>query len=176
MDAELQRYINDHLAGASGAIDLIRSLVETSEEPEESHFFRELEIKVERDRDLLKGLLEKMGRSSSTLLEIAGNLSSKAGRLKLMWEGLKPGELGRFEAMEMLAIGIQGKRLLWVMLGELAPWIPEWEGIVFSDLELDAISQRDAVEARRIESGLDGLLDVERGARKGRIQSRMETL
>lgn len=166
MDTELQRYLNDHLAGSAGAIDLIGSLAGTAEDPADARFFRELEAKVGKDRELLKDLLERLGHSSSSFLEAAGNLTGKASRLKLMWEGLKPGELGRFEAMEMLSLGIQGKRLLWVVLGELAPWIPEWEGIVFSDLELDAIAQRDAVEARRLEAGIDGLLDPKRGARK----------
>lgn len=159
MDTGLRRYLNDHLAGSAGALDLIRSLAGSAEDPADSRFFRELEAKVEQDRELLKQLLEKIGKSGSALLQVAGDLTGKAGRLKLMWEGLRPGELGRYEAMEMLALGIHGKRLLWVMLGQLAPWIPEWKGIAFSDLELDAVAQRDAVEARRVEAGIAGLLD-----------------
>jgi len=164
MDSDLQRYLNDHLAGSAGAVDLIQTLADTSEDPGDESFFTELKAKVEEDRTLLKNLIEKLGHSSSALLEAAGNLTGKAGRLKLKWEGLEPGRLGRFEAMEMLSLGIQGKRLLWLMLAELAPWIPEWSEINFGDLELEAIAQRDAVEARRIEAGLDGLIDAERRA------------
>jgi len=166
MDSNLERYLNDHLAGSAGAVDLIQTLADHSEDPAHASFFIGLKAKVEEDRALLKGLLEKLGQSSSTMLQAAGNLTAKAGRLKLLWEGLEPGRLGTFEAMEMLTLGIQGKRLLWLILAEIAPWVPEWEGVDFAELELEAIAQRDAVEERRIEAGLDALLDPERRAKE----------
>ncbi len=58
----------------------------------------------------------------------------------------------------MLAIGIQGKRLLWVMLGEIAPQVPGWRGIRFADLESAAIQQRDAVELRRLAADRDAFI------------------
>lgn len=67
--------------------------------------------------------------------------------------------------MEVLALGIQGKRLLWVMMAELAPFISEWGGVDFAGLELEAIAQRDAVEKRRVEAGVDALLEVARRQR-----------
>ena len=164
-DNELQRYLNDHLAGSAGAIGLIRKLATGAADAEEARFFRELEEKVEEDRRLLKELIGRLGQSSSPVLETAGEITAAAGRLKLMWEGMEPGRLGRFEAMEILALGIQGKRLLWVVLGELAPFVPEWQGIEFAELELDAIAQRDAAETRRIDAAMDALLDAERRAR-----------
>jgi hypothetical protein len=144
---------------------LIQKLATSAEDAEEARFFHDLENKVEEDRALLKDLIGRLGQSSSNVLEAAGNITGAASRLKLMWEGMEPGHLGRFEAIEILALGIQGKRLLWVVLGELAPFVPEWQGIKFADLELDAIAQRDAVEARRIDAAVDALLDVERRAR-----------
>lgn len=162
MDPEILRYLNDHLAGSAGAVGLIQTLAENPEDPDDERFFSELKAKVEEDRLLLKELIAKLGHSESTFLETAGDLTGKASRLKLMWEGLEPGRLGRFEAMEILALGIQGKRLLWLMMAELEPWIPEWGGIDFAELELDAIAQRDAVEAKRIEAGVDALIGAER--------------
>jgi hypothetical protein len=116
-------------------------------------FFLHLKGSVEEDQALLKRLLEEAGMEQSKTLQVAGSLTAKAGRLKLMWEGFKPGELGMFEALEMLALGIQGKRLLWVMLGEIAPQVPSWQSVNFAELELEAIQQRDAVEERRLEAG-----------------------
>lgn len=164
MNTNLQRYLNDHLAGSSGAIDLIVSLAKHSEDPLEKEFFVKLGEKVEEDRVLLKSLVEKLGKNRSTLMDLAGNISAKAGKLKFLWEGLEPGCLGMFEALEMLALGIQGKRLLWRVLEELAPWVPEWQGVDFASLELAAIEQRDAVEERRIEAGTNALIDAERRA------------
>jgi hypothetical protein len=90
-------------------------------------------------------------------LQVAGTLTAKAGRLKLLWEGLKPGELGMFEALEMITLGIHGKRLLWVMLGEIAPQAPGWKNVDFAELERAAIRQRDALEERRIQAGRNTL-------------------
>jgi hypothetical protein len=168
MDDSLLRYLNDHLAGSAGAIGLIQKLATSAEDPAEAHFFHDLERKVESDRALLKELIGRLGETSSTVLEAAGSITGAAGRLKLNWEGMEPGCLGRFEAMEVLALGIQGKRLLWLVLAELAPFIPEWAGTDFAELELQALDQRDAVEALRIEAGRDALLDAARRVRRPR--------
>ena len=164
MDNELLRYLNDHLAGSAGAIGLIKKLADSAEDPEEAAYFTELEKKVEADRTLLKGLIDGLGHSSSTVLETAGSITGAASRLKLLWEGMEAGRLGRFEGLEILSLGIQGKRLLWLMLAELAPFVPEWRDIGFADLELDAIAQRDALERCRIQAGAAALLDEKRRA------------
>ncbi len=164
MDKELLRYLNDHLAGSAGAIGLIQKLATSAEDPEQARFFHGLEEKVEADRGLLRDLICRLGQSSSTLMEAAGGITGAASRLKLAWEGMQPGHLGRFEGIEMLTLGIQGKRQLWRFLAGLAPLIPEWEGLDFAALELEAISQRDEVEKLRIEAGVDALLD---SARRG---------
>ena len=162
MDSDLLRYLNDHLAGAAGAVDLIQSLAKTPGDPEDQRFFTELGTKVENDRALLNEMISLLGHNGSALLQAAGGLTAKASRLKLRWEGLEPGELGRFEAMEMLALGIKGKRLLWLMAAELVPWVPEWSGIDFSAHEREAVAQQAAVEARRLRAGTDALIDPER--------------
>jgi hypothetical protein len=166
MDDSLLRYLNDHLAGSTGAIGLIEKLATTAEDAGEASFFRELQQAVESDRDLLKDLIARLGEHSSTVLQAAGSITGAASRLKLNWEGMEPGRLGRFEAMEVLALGIQGKRLLWFILEELAPFVPEWKDIDFAELELQAIEQRDAVESLRLEAGTDVLLDPTRRARR----------
>ncbi|MES2658006.1 MAG: hypothetical protein V4689_05280 [Verrucomicrobiota bacterium] len=166
MDQELTRYLNDHLAGSSGALLLIQELADHHDAPEARGFFLDLKEKVEADRSLLKELLERIGQSPSTLLQVAGGVAARIGGIKLMWEQIEPGKLGLFEALEMLALGVQGKRLLWVALGEITSWFPEWRDIDFAELELQAIQQRDDIELWRIEAALDILADVER--RSGR--------
>ena len=166
MDDSLLRYLNDHLAGSAGAVGLIQKLATSAEDAAEASFFHDLEAQVGADRTLLKDLLDRLGESSSSMLEAAGSITGAASRLKLNWEGMDPGQLGRFEAMEVLALGIQGKRLLWLVLEELAPFVPEWEGVDFGELELQATEQRDAVEELRIEAGIDALIDAKRRAHR----------
>jgi hypothetical protein len=162
MNHELERYLNDHLAGATGALLVIQHLADHVENPEARDFFVGLKTEVQGDRDLLEDLLASAGLESSTVLKIAGGVTARLGLMKLMWEGTDPGELGLFEALEMLALGVQGKRLLWLALGEIAPWFPEWNGHDFANLELKAIQQRDGVERWRIEAARDSLPPEER--------------
>lgn len=162
MDKELTRYLNDHLAGSSGALLLIQQLVDSHDSPEAKEFFASLKEEVAADRALLEGLLERMDRSPSKFLKAAGDVAARVGGIKLMWEGVEPGKLGLFEALEMLAIGVQGKRLLWLALREISCWFPEWNGIDFARLERDAVQQRDGVEFWRIEAAREILADVDR--------------
>ena len=136
---------------------MIGSLAGHCEDPEEKEFFIRFRRKVEQDRALLESLTGKLGERHGILLDIAGKASAKAGRLKFLWEGLEPGGLGKFEALELLVLGVQGKCLLWRMLGELAPSVSEWEGVDFAALEEAANGQREALEERRIEAGRQSL-------------------
>lgn len=158
MKLNLERYLNDHLAGSSAAVDLLETLANHSpEDGTDRDFFHDLKARVEEDRLLLKDLIHRLGHDDSRVLQVAGSLTAKASRMKLMWEGLDPGELGRFEALEVLTLGIQGKRLLWRMLQSFAPQVPQWAGIDFAALEQEAVFQRDAVEGLRIEAGISSL-------------------
>ncbi len=170
MDREIERYLNDHLAGASGALLLIQHFIDTYEDPQAVDFFTELKIDVEEDRSLLGRLLEAGDGEPSRLLKSAGRMSATIGLLKLKWEGFEPGELGLFEALEMLALGVQGKRLLWLCLREISPWYPEWSGIDFAELEREAIRQRDGVELWRIEAARGTFVSPERRAAISKVQ------
>jgi hypothetical protein len=71
-----------------------------------------------------------------------------------------------FEALEMLALGVQGKRLLWLVMQEIQPWFPEWSDYDFANLELEAIRQRDGVEVWRIEAAKESLISEKRRAER----------
>jgi len=154
MNANLERYINDHLAGSAGAVDLIAAIGSANDDPTHQAFFAELGSKVEEDRTILKDLLKRVGTTDSKALQMTGTLTAKASRLKLMWEGLEPGKLGMLEALEILCLGIQGKRLLWRVLSEIAPFAPAWSDVDFEALEQEAVQQRNAVETYRLRAGV----------------------
>lgn len=149
----IEYYLDDHLAGATGTIPLLGELADRETDETERHFYLGLQEQAGSDRELLKELIRRAGMAETILARMTGNIRVRAGKLKLTWEGLDPAKLGQAEALEMLALGIQGKRLLWNVLAEVAPFYPEWEGIDFAMLARDAKEQRDAVEQRRLSSG-----------------------
>lgn len=149
---ELERYLNDHLAGATGALLVIEHIVSSMEKPEARDFFTGLKDDVQADREFLEEILLSADLEVSNTSKVMGGVTARVGLFKLMWEGLEPGKLGMFEALEMLALGVQGKRLLWLALEEIAPYYPQWSGHDFSDLERQAIEQRDGIEQWRLEA------------------------
>ncbi len=169
MNQNLERYLNDHLAGASGALFMIDHLIETAEVEEARRFFKDLRNHVAEDQKILELMLHLVGMEVSTTLKTVGNVTARVGMLKLKWEGFEPGKLGLFEGLEMLVIGIQGKRLLWIVIQQILQWFPEWHQIDFSKLEQTAITQRDQVEEWRIKAGIDSLPDIERRTAEGKI-------
>jgi hypothetical protein len=150
MNERLHRYLNQHLAGSRGALLLIRHLSACIEDADAREFFLNLETRVRKDRAILLGLMASTRLDPSTPIRMAGEITARVGFLKLSWDGFRPGGLGLFEGLEMLALGIQGKRLLWLTLNEVSSSHPEWSGVDFTRLEMDAADQRDGVERWRI--------------------------
>lgn len=166
MDHSLQRYLNDHLAGSAGALHLIEKVTEGFDLPEARAFFLGLKRKIETDREVLKDLTGGLDEEPSAILEVAGKVAARVGSLKLDWEGAEPGELGLFEALELLTLGVHGKSLLWEILGEIQPHFPEWADHDFAALKREAIRQRDGVEFWRVQTGRESLVSA--GRRKTR--------
>ena len=160
INPELDSYLNHHLAASFGAVDLIQELADRQTTATEERFFLELKAAVIADQELVKLLLALAGGDECRPQQVASNLSARASRLKLWWDGLERGELGRFEALELVATGIQGKRLFWAMLAAIAPTVPSWEGIDFAKQEKTAELQFDAIEKRRLAAGTITLTDT----------------
>ena len=141
---------------------MIQDLAESQESSEARDHFIKLKGEVESDRTLLEKLLESAGLEPSGTLKVAGKVAGRIGMWKMKWEGFEPGELGMFEALEALTLGIQGKRLLWRVLGEISPRIPGWRDVDFATLERDAVTQRDGVEKWRLVAACESLVSPER--------------
>ena len=148
--AALHRYLNDHLAGAAGALQLLDQLVEKASTPSDRAFFTELRSEITEDRETLEALLAQLGGQQSGLRQLGGWLAEKVGRLKLVIDDPAGGAFERMEALEILKIGIHGKQLLFEALTAVA--VPGLEGIDLQRLERRAADQQDRVEARRLEA------------------------
>ncbi len=158
MYSHLEQYLNHHLSGSAGAVELIETLASCNGCAGDEWFFKNLKSTIEHERGLIHRLLSELNKSESKLLDVMGNLTAKSGCLKLHWEGMDQGDLGLLEALEVLSLGIEGKLSLWKLLGEISPSIPEWSENDFQALAREAQEQRNAVEARRIEAGRQALM------------------
>ena len=60
--------------------------------------------------------------------------------------------LKELETLEVLVLGIHGKRLLWAALMVVARAVPQWADVNFARLEQRAVEQEARVEARRLDA------------------------
>jgi hypothetical protein len=148
MNDPLATYLQDHLAGANLAIELLRAMRTHHQDEPIGSFLDFLLAEIVEDRDTLKALAEEIGNGQSTLKELGSWLTEKVSRFKLGAGANGPFEM--FEALESLSLGILGKLSLWSALHVAARSDPRLEGVEFSRLIGRAESQYAAVEKRRI--------------------------
>lgn len=117
MSDGLNAYLEDHLAGALHAIELLKAMRDHNAGDSLGAFAGCLLAEVEADREMLAALNERLGGSSSGPKEWGAWLTEKASRLKLK-HGTGNG-LGTFEALEFFVLGIHGKRALWRALSHI---------------------------------------------------------
>src|SRR5437016_10001692 len=94
----LTTYLQDHLAGALHAIELLKAMRDHFAGKPLGAFAAEVLAEVEADREVLASLTERMGGSAGGMKEWVAWLSEKVSRLKLK-HGSADG-LGTFEALE----------------------------------------------------------------------------
>lgn len=147
MSDALATYLQDHLAGAQHAIDLLQNLRTRHAGKPLGQFAAGLLEEIEADRGVLRGLAERVGGPSG-LKELGAWLSEKLSRIKL---DDRADGFGTFEALEFLELGIRGKRLLWIALSTLAVTDPRLQGTDLGQLIAHAENQEKQVEERRLE-------------------------
>jgi hypothetical protein len=148
----LSTYLNDHLAGATAALQLLDHLMEHAEHAGEERFFRGLRDEIAEDRAELERLLHRLGGEASGLRAAGGWLAERIGRIKLAFDDPARGTLQRLEALETLALGIQGKQALWTALGTTGSGVPALASVDLARLARRAGDQHARVEARRLAS------------------------
>jgi hypothetical protein len=105
-------YLNDHLAGSVGAIEMARRAAREHAGTELGAFFSRLAGEIEADHQALRRVMAAAGaRPQHAKLALAW-LGEKAGRLKLNGRVLRRSPLSPFVELEALEVGIYGKQLL----------------------------------------------------------------
>src|SRR6476659_8829253 len=148
---QLTEYLNDHLAGSVGALELLDRLVEAFQGKPQERFFRDLRADIHDDQEQLKELIAKLGVEESAVRKAGAWIAEKFSRTKIeLGEGPEQ-EMGLFIALEALVLGTTGKRSLWRALGAASRTVPELARLDYAGLEKRAIEQCERVEAKRLE-------------------------
>lgn len=146
----LSTYLNDHLAGSVGALELLDRLIDIYKEKPLERFFTDLRQDIDADQKTLKGLIAHLGQDESTVRKAGAWVIEKLSRAKIQPGEAAEGEMGLFLALEGLALGITGKRSLWRALAAASVTAPPLR-LDYDELEKRAREQHDQVEAKRLE-------------------------
>jgi hypothetical protein len=139
-------YLNDHLAGATLGVELARRLRASNEDyPEFGPALTEVCAEIEDDRETLRAAMDRLGVGQSKLKPLAAALGERLGRLKPNGRLWSYSPLRRPDELELLQIGVAGKRRLWRALerthaGDL------------SGFDLGALAERATGQLRRLEA------------------------
>lgn len=110
----LSVYLQDHFAGATAGADLARRAAGSNRDSEDYGApLRELAGEIDEDRDSLRSLMEQLHVRADRVKQLAAWTGEKAGRLKPNGHLLTYSPLSRLEELELLALGVTGKRALW---------------------------------------------------------------
>ena len=155
-DPALGAYLNDHLAGSAAGVQLARRCSEAHGDSGLGRYLAELVGEIEEDRRVLERVMTHVG-AEPNLVKQAGALGAEfLTRLKHLTPLLGSGSnVARLEEIELLSLGIEGKRLLWGLLNELAGSDDRLQGFDFTALGERARTQRDGLEPFRIELGVE---------------------
>jgi hypothetical protein len=149
-DKAMDVYLNDHLAGAVMGSDLAEQLQEENEGTALGDLMSTLAPEIEKDRETLIDLMERMGTSRNPIKQATTWLAEKASRTK--FSGLTSGEpeAGTFMALETLTLGVEGKASLWRALKAVAGKYAPLRSLDLDALIESAQAQHDALERERI--------------------------
>lgn len=155
----LAAYLNDHLAGSSTLLELLPHLEAAHSGTDLEHTLAELRAEITADRHELEALMERLHISQSIPLKAAAWLAEKVTRIKLILDDLGQGSLHLLEALELIAIGIEGKKSMWEVLESVADRAPGLDGLDYSCLIQKAEDQHRRVNVLRLEAAALALTD-----------------
>jgi hypothetical protein len=141
-------YLNDHLAGSTTAVEMVKRAVSENEGTELGDFLARLKGEIEEDRTTLQEIMSTLGVKRDHVKLTAAWVGEKAGRLKLNGELFSYSPLSRVVELEFLLLGITGKLGLWRVLdATLADRLP---AVRLDELIARAERQRNEVEGYRL--------------------------
>lgn len=148
MSQPLATYLHDHLAGSHFAVELLKTLREAHAGQPLSIFAADLLLEIEKDRQVLTGISDRIGKTGLDAREATAWLAEKISQFKLRHDD--PAGLGTFEALEALVVGIHGKLALWQALNLVATVDSRVDGVDYEQLAARARAQHDQVDEWRL--------------------------
>ncbi|GAA3440532.1 hypothetical protein [Kutzneria kofuensis] len=142
---ELAIYLNDHLAGATGGVELANRIAHEHDDAELAGLARD----VEADRDSLLRIMAALGVPQDHIKVAGGWLGEKLGRLKLNGHLFSRSPLSYVIELEAMRLGVDGKAAGWQTLRCLAEHDDRLDRTHLDELLARAEAQKETLETLR---------------------------
>jgi hypothetical protein len=156
-DKAMDVYLNDHLAGAMLGSELAEQIRSHNQRTPLGELMGVLAPQIEQDRQTLIALMGRLDSSKNPVKQAGAWVIEKATRVKFAGVSSGEPELGRFMALESLALGVLGKLKLWKTLQQVADRYPPIAALNLDELIDRAESQYDLLERERLAAGARAL-------------------
>ncbi len=150
----LKEYLTDHLSGAEAALELLDRIIDA--QPFEAVWLTRLRAEIHSDKVVLAQLVQSFGAEAGALKAASAWLAEKLTRPKLDLDDQPP--LGLFLSLEVLALGVTGKRSLWAALWRASPRDSRLQNVDFEALMARALDQHQQLERRRLDLAESALM------------------
>jgi hypothetical protein len=150
-------YLNDHLAGATGGVELIRRIESESGDTEAAETIRRLAVEIAEDRESLKRVMTELGIPIDRVRVALGWVAEKLARLKTNGRLVFRSPLSALLELEAMRLGVEGKICLWRSLITISQTHPELDRAELVKLAERGRRQADELETLRIALALERL-------------------
>jgi hypothetical protein len=152
-DRFLRIYMNDQLAAGVLWREVARRAQRNNAGTEAAEALERVARAIAEDVATFAEMMDRLGLRRSPIKPAAAIAAERVGRLKLngRLRGYSP--LSRFVELDFLAMGIEGKKILWQNLRDYARLSERLPDVDFDGLIERAQSQRDDIERQREAAG-----------------------
>lgn len=152
-DRLLAIYLNDQLAAGVLWRELARRARASNAGSELGAALDEVASAIAEDVETFRQMMLMLGIPRRRLKPALAVGAERIGRLKLNGRLTSYSPLSRFEELEALVMGIEGKKVLWQTVGDVAGVRQRLPAIDFDELLARADAQRRRLEPFRVEAG-----------------------
>lgn len=143
-------YLNDHLAGSTAGIELVKRACSQNQGTDYGRFLAELTKEIDEDRAAFVEIMDRLGIRRDPAKVAGGWVLEKMGRLKLNGQLRGYSPLSRVVELEGLALGVTGKLAGWKALRLLADGEPALDAAALERLIERAERQQRGLEEHRL--------------------------
>jgi hypothetical protein len=148
-------YLNDHLAGATGGLELARRTAGAHRGTGAGTTLTRLAREIQEDREALLAIMAALEVPVRQYKVAAAWAAEKAGRLKLNGRLLDRSPLSSLVELETLRLGVEGKACLWRTLLLVAKREPRLDAARLDALLERATAQLESLEAMRMDASAE---------------------